>query len=334
MSTHQRQLKMLKELVDTIRRRIDAKIDYDWLIDHEEKEGHAPMYNYFKMYLDHIDYFCINILQNEDRILQLSRILRANERTSFQFAKTLIDDIRKFADPNTTTICREFIRIFFYPYATKNEREFLYKLDPFTVLETFFTEWLDSIDDILSIINNPQSFINNYFQEEEEEEEDEEEEYRRILQESLEQAYGKKNITYQKYQDALKQAFKEAFSGRQPTINKELPFRINITSRRALGILDFGKDVEKKDIHIKLQTGCRSGNCLICLESLQSTQSITMLGCRHCFHTECFYAYIQTVLTCPLCRTLIKEINISLPLTNRHSISGSIRKSSKRRKSY
>ena len=44
----------------------------------------------------------------------------------------------------------------------------------------------------------------------------------------------------------------------------------------------------------------RKNNCSICLETFKYKDELTVLDCKHCFHTSCINSWKQT---CPLCRT-------------------------------
>ncbi len=42
--------------------------------------------------------------------------------------------------------------------------------------------------------------------------------------------------------------------------------------------------------------------CLICHETLKSTQNLRVLKCAHSFHFDCVNDWISTKGTCPTCR--------------------------------
>ena len=49
--------------------------------------------------------------------------------------------------------------------------------------------------------------------------------------------------------------------------------------------------------------------CMICLDSVQDTNNITLPTCNHILHSSCFCEYIQMnagfEIKCPVCRTEI-----------------------------
>jgi len=61
------------------------------------------------------------------------------------------------------------------------------------------------------------------------------------------------------------------------------------------------KCLNKSDIQeykIKL---IKEGECLICLESFQVDEVVTIINCNHKYHTHCLYSWFEKKQTCPLC---------------------------------
>jgi len=46
----------------------------------------------------------------------------------------------------------------------------------------------------------------------------------------------------------------------------------------------------------------KTGNCSICIEPFNSTQTNIVLQCNHKFHKHCIKEWLEKDLTCPLCR--------------------------------
>ena len=60
------------------------------------------------------------------------------------------------------------------------------------------------------------------------------------------------------------------------------------------------KEVNKKDIEGD-NTGYNGPDCVICLETFDTHDSIIMLPCKHAFHKNCIQEWFKFKLTCPLC---------------------------------
>ena len=45
--------------------------------------------------------------------------------------------------------------------------------------------------------------------------------------------------------------------------------------------------------------------CVICLDTIQSSQESILLSCNHIYHSRCILSWFQSDLTCPTCRAPI-----------------------------
>jgi len=52
----------------------------------------------------------------------------------------------------------------------------------------------------------------------------------------------------------------------------------------------------------QVQEADRTGNCSLCIEPFNSTQTNVVLQCNHKFHKECIKEWLEKELTCPNCR--------------------------------
>jgi hypothetical protein len=48
------------------------------------------------------------------------------------------------------------------------------------------------------------------------------------------------------------------------------------------------------------------GECIICLNDMETNQSATLLKCGHVYHTECIHKWFQRRNVCPVCNIKIK----------------------------
>jgi hypothetical protein len=47
------------------------------------------------------------------------------------------------------------------------------------------------------------------------------------------------------------------------------------------------------------------GECAVCQSSLEPTETVRLLPCRHCFHTECIDPWFERSTCCPTCRASV-----------------------------
>lgn len=130
----------------------------------------------------------------------------------------------------------------------------------------------------------------------------------------------------QAYLDVLHHSSQEA----QPKSKSLSTYNKFFIPRQHLGSLE--SEEESK-------TGCISGNCPVCMEELSSAdQSITMLECRHCFHTDCLAGWFKYNRHCPICRKEgLRKVYISdldKPLSRRSSGTTSKKYKSTSRRRY
>jgi len=48
--------------------------------------------------------------------------------------------------------------------------------------------------------------------------------------------------------------------------------------------------------------------CVICLDTIDVKQSVTLLKCGHSYHSQCIYSWFLKKRVCPLCNITIEVI--------------------------
>jgi len=59
-------------------------------------------------------------------------------------------------------------------------------------------------------------------------------------------------------------------------------------------------------------TGDVDDDCAICFEQFRDNDMLRSLPCFHAFHSYCISRWLNTNLSCPLCRTVLSDSNTDL----------------------